>query len=55
MINDFTRDELESLRDSLDLCKYDDGTDDKLMMKLEYLIDNYPIHLDVSELETQTR
>ncbi len=38
-MNDFTKEELETLHSCLDQCKFDDGEDDELMAKLESMID----------------
>lgn len=50
-MNDFTKEELEDLHSCLDQCKFDDGTDDALMKKLEVMIDNYCEHESTSTWE----
>lgn len=40
-MNDFTKEELETLHSCLDQCKFEDGEDDALLEKLEIMIDNY--------------
>ena len=56
-MNDFTKEELNKLKLAI-MCEYDrDGLLDTkhIAYRLQSLIDNYSIHLDTSELETQTR
>ncbi len=43
-MNDFTKEELLNLRGSLMVCFADDGSDDKLMGKLNSMIDTYCEH-----------
>ena len=38
-MNNFTKEELETLHSCLDQCKFEDGEDDELMNKLEKMID----------------
>lgn len=38
-MNDFTKEELETLHSCLDQCKFADGEDDELLAKLEAMVD----------------
>ena len=55
-MNDFTKEELIEIKIALQdkeiNYKYEYG---ELIGKIQSLIRNYPIHIDISELETQTR
>ena len=55
-MNDFTKEELIEIKIALQdkeiNYKYEYG---ELINKIQSIIENDPIHLDVSELETQTR
>jgi hypothetical protein len=56
-MNDFTKEELREIYWILEGCTMDyiGKEDDVLIKKIQSLIENYPIHLDVSELEMGTR
>ena len=60
LMNDFTKEELEILITAMNrviefTSIWDEPKHFNVISKLQSLIDNYPIHLDVSELEKQTR
>jgi len=51
-MNDFTKEELESLIGSLDVCIADNGADKELINKLQSMIDNYDCeHFGVIRLD----
>jgi hypothetical protein len=52
-MNDFTKEELSTINEVLERDPWELLTE--LQIKIQFLIDNYPVHLDVSELETQTK
>jgi hypothetical protein len=50
-MNDFTKEELETLHSCLDQCKFEDGEDDALLEKLEGMINEKGI-LQMNDLYT---
>jgi len=55
-MNDFTKEELEILAEAIPYILHKGVIErTELLNKIDIMINNYPIHLDISELETQTR
>ena len=55
-MNDFTKEELEILAEAIPYILHKGVIErTELLKKIDGMINNYPIHLDISELETQTR